>query len=42
MLSKRFPFGIYYLVEDQTAYIYAVLDMRQDPLWLRHELKSRG
>jgi len=42
LLSKRFPFGIYYLVEDQTAYIYAVLDMRQDPLWLRRELKNRG
>jgi hypothetical protein len=31
MLSKRFPFGIYYEVEDDVAYVYAILDMRRDP-----------
>ena len=30
MLSKRFPFGIYYEVED----VYAILDLRRDPLWI--------
>ena len=41
MLSKRFPFGIYYEVEHETAYIYAILDLRRDPLWIRKELKDR-
>ena len=41
LLSKRFPFGIYYEVEDETAFVYAVLDMRRDPLWIRRELQKR-
>lgn len=32
MLSKRFPFGIYYEVEDDDVYVYAILDLRRDPL----------
>ncbi len=42
MLSKRFPFGIYYVVEGETAFVYAVLDMRRNPLWIRSELRNRG
>ena len=41
MLSKRFPFGIYYEIEGETAYVYAILDMRRDPLWIRGELGRR-
>lgn len=41
MLSKRFPFGIYYELEGDTALIYAILDMRRDPLWIRSELAAR-
>ena len=41
MLSKRFPFGIYYQVEHQTACVYAILDMRRDPLWIRGQLLKR-
>jgi hypothetical protein len=41
MLSKRFPFAIYYEVERETAYVYAILDMRRDPLWIRSELEYR-
>ena len=41
MLSKRFPFCIYYEVERETAYVYAILDMRRDPLWIRRELQRR-
>ena len=41
MLSKRFPFGIYYEIESETAYVYAILDMRRDPLWIRSELRKR-
>jgi len=42
MLSKRFPFAIYYALEDGTAYVYAILDMRRDPAWLRAELEKRN
>ena len=42
MLSKRFPFGIYYEVERETAFVYAILDMRRDPVWIRNELRKRG
>ena len=37
-LSKRFPFGIYYRVEDAVVRVYAVLDLRRDPAWIRHRL----
>lgn len=41
MLSKRFPFAIYYEVEGDTARVYAILDMRRDPAWIRAELLKR-
>ena len=31
MLSKRFPFAVYYRKEGETVRIYAVLDCRRDP-----------
>src|SRR5882672_6265750 len=41
LLSKRFPFGIYYEVEGDVVFIYAILDLRRDPLWLRKHLRRR-
>lgn len=41
MLSKRFPFGIYYDIEGEMAYVYVILDMRRDPLWIHRELSGR-
>ena len=41
MLSKRFPFGIYYEVEGDVVYVYAILDLRRDPLWIRNRLQER-
>lgn len=38
LLSKRFPFAIYYRVEDQTVLVYAVLDCRRRPAWIRNRL----
>lgn len=40
MLSKRFPFAIYYSVENSVAIVHAVLDCRRSPAWLRSRLKS--
>ena len=42
MLSKRFPFAIYYDVVETTARVAAVLDMRRNPAWLRKELERRA
>jgi plasmid stabilization system protein ParE len=38
LLSKRFPFAIYYRVEQVTVRVYAVLDCRRDPSWIRRRL----
>ena len=38
MLSKRFPFAIYYKLVDDEALIYAVLDCRRNPAWIRKQL----
>ena len=40
-LSKRFPFGVYYLIEDAIIRIYAVLDLRRHPAWIRRKLTAR-
>ena len=42
LLSKRFPFAIYYEVKDSTAFVRAVLDLRRDPTWIAGKLQSRG
>ena len=39
-LSKRFPFGVYYIMEDEVIRIYAVLDLRRDPAWIRRRLTT--
>jgi hypothetical protein len=31
LLSKRFPFAIYYSVQNKTVVVFAVLDCRQNP-----------
>lgn len=38
LLSKRFPFAIYYRVEEDVARVRAVLDCRQDPEKIRNRL----
>ena len=38
MLSKRFPFAIYYQIENNVALVYAVLDCRRNPAWIRERL----
>ena len=31
MLAKRFPFAVYYDIEEESVIVHAVLDTRQDP-----------
>jgi hypothetical protein len=40
LLSKRFPFGIYYQFNGQDVIVYRVLDLRQNPRKIRSALKS--
>ena len=35
MLIKCFPFALYYLIEETSIDIYAILDCRRDPSWIR-------
>jgi hypothetical protein len=39
LLSKRFPFAVFYTVRGETVFIRAVVDCRRDPAWLRARLK---
>jgi plasmid stabilization system protein ParE len=40
-LSKRFPFAIYYRVEENVVRIRAILDCRRNPSWIRRKLAGR-
>jgi len=40
MLSKRFPFAIYYKIMNLGVSVYAVLDCRRNPAWTRERLNK--
>ena len=40
LLSKRFPYAIYYKIEGDEVIVYAVLDCRRDPKKTEKRLKS--
>ncbi len=42
LLSRRFPFAIYYDLSDDLVRVAAILDMRRNPAWIRKELNERG
>src|SRR4030043_1738142 len=37
-LSKRFPFAVYYRIIDDEVVVFAVLDCRRIPSWIRERL----
>ena len=39
VLSKRFPFAIYYDVHTDEVQVHAVLDCRRKPSWIRSRVK---
>jgi plasmid stabilization system protein ParE len=39
LLSRRFPFAIFYRVHDDSVFIHAVLDCRRNPAWIRKHLE---
>ena len=38
LLSKKFPYAIYYEVDGDLALVNAVIDCRRDPEWIREKL----
>ena len=41
VLSKRFPFAVYYTVEGNDIVVHGVLDCRSDPVWIELRLDSK-
>ena len=39
MLSKRFPFAVYYRIDGNDVLVYAVLDCRKNPASIRSRMK---
>lgn len=40
LLSRRFPYAVYYQFQQETVEIWRVLDCRRDPHWIQQELKQ--
>jgi hypothetical protein len=38
LLAKRFPFAIYYKVQNSVVQVYAILDCRRNPTWIHERL----
>jgi hypothetical protein len=38
MLTKRFPFAVYYRLKGNSVLVYAILDCRRSPAWNRKRL----
>ena len=39
MLSRRFPYAVYYRIEEDVVIVWRVLDLRRDPARIRQELQ---
>lgn len=40
LLSKVFPYGVFYTMEGGIAVVWAVLDLRRDSEWIRNQLRE--
>ena len=40
MLSRRFPFAVYYTTENGSVIVHAVLDCRKNPAWIKQRLEK--
>ena len=41
MLSRRFPYAIYYRIKGDEISVWRVLDCRRNPQWIEQQLKRR-
>ena len=39
LLSRRFPFAIYYRIAAKSVRVHAILDCRRNPKWIEERLK---
>jgi ATP/maltotriose-dependent transcriptional regulator MalT len=39
LVSKRFPFAVFYTLTDDAAQVHAVVDSRRHPAWIREHLR---
>ncbi len=42
MQAKRFPYAIYYDIQNEAAIVVAVLPMYRNPVWIKSKLKGRS
>jgi hypothetical protein len=42
LLARRFPYAIYYQLDDSNITVVAVLPMRRSPTWLQQQLGKSG
>jgi len=40
LLSKRFPYAVYYSLDSETVFVNAVLDCRRNPEWIKKRFDS--
>ncbi len=40
LLSRVFPFAVFYTLDSETVIVWAVLDLRRDPDWIRKRLQE--
>lgn len=38
LLSRVFPYGVFYTHQDDEVVVWAVIDLRRDPTWIRDRL----
>ena len=39
---RRFPFAIYYKLDGGEVFVWRVLDLRRDPIWIQKQILSSG
>ena len=42
LLSKVFPYAIYYTISETSVTVWAVIDCRKDPEWIKEHLDETG
>jgi hypothetical protein len=40
LLSRVFPYGVFYTMDEEGAVVWAVVDLRRDPDWIRDHLSK--
>jgi len=40
IVTRKFPYAIYYRISEQTAIVHRILDCRRDPKWISEALRD--